>query len=77
MRNPQNSVVMTYESALEELENILRSLQEGQVDIDSLHAKVERAEALLVWCKQRLRSVEGQLNNLSESVQRNNQPPHV
>lgn len=68
---------MTYETALEELENILQSLQESHVDIDSLHGKVERADALLIWCRQRLRTVEEQLRHLSESAQQNNLPPHA
>lgn len=58
---------MTYEAAVSELENILQELQEGQVSMDALNEKVARAEALIAWCRQRLRNVEAQLDQLDNT----------
>ncbi|WP_448518058.1 exodeoxyribonuclease VII small subunit [Rhodoflexus sp.] len=55
---------LTYEKALEELETIYNALENDEVSIDSLSAKVERAYELLRFCKERLRATEVQLEQL-------------
>lgn len=57
---------MTYEQALIELEELLSELQEGATDIDGLEKKVARAAELIAWCRARLRTVEGQLDQLDQ-----------
>ncbi len=65
---------MTYETAVSELENILQELQEGQVSIDALNEKVARAEVLIAWCKDKLRSTASQLEQLDHT---NNHPTNA
>lgn len=62
-----DSSIMTYSEALKELENIMNALREGEVGIDELEAKTQRATELIQWCSTRLRTVEGQLDKISNS----------
>ncbi|MEM9834934.1 MAG: exodeoxyribonuclease VII small subunit [Bacteroidota bacterium] len=55
---------MTYEQALTELEEILTALRTNQLDIDKVEQGVKRASELIHWCRARLRTVEGQLDDL-------------
>jgi exodeoxyribonuclease VII small subunit len=55
---------MTYDEALAELRNILRELQEGQTGLEALGAKVKRAAELVQFCKEKLRSIEEEVENL-------------
>jgi len=52
-----------YASAQAELEELLASLQQPSVAIDSLTEKVARAKELLEWSKQKLRSTEASICN--------------
>jgi len=53
-----------YASAQAELEELLASLQQPSVAIDSLTEKVARAKELLEWSKQKLRSTEASIDQL-------------
>ncbi len=55
---------MTYEEAIQELETILAQLQETPADIDRLHERVARAEALITACRERLRGVESGIEDV-------------
>lgn len=57
---------MTYSAALKELESLLEELRGPAVDLDALEKKVKRASELIVWCRQRLRKVEGSLGELDQ-----------
>ncbi len=54
-----NGEPLPYADAVIELEDILRSLESSSVDIDSLATQVERATALIGYCRTRLATVEG------------------
>ncbi|MEL7161747.1 MAG: exodeoxyribonuclease VII small subunit [Bacteroidota bacterium] len=54
---------MTYAEAIAELESLLDQLQEVPADVDQLHARVARAEALVARCREQLRSVEEKLTD--------------
>lgn len=56
----------TYESALKEISEISRALDEQSVNMDELPQKVKRASELIQWCKKRLRDTEQQLGDLLE-----------
>lgn len=55
---------LTYESAYSELEEILEALQEGEVKLDDLTGKVERASELIKFCKDKLRSTQKSVGEL-------------
>lgn len=56
----------TYESALEELQQITLNLQEGKIGIDELAVQLQRAAELIRFCREKLRSVEKDIEGLFE-----------
>lgn len=55
---------LTYKKALEELLAIQNALENDQVGMDDLAAKVARAYELLRFCRERLRATEAQIEQL-------------
>ncbi|WP_439879555.1 exodeoxyribonuclease VII small subunit [Pontibacter sp. MBLB2868] len=49
---------MTYREATQELEEILRAIENDAVDVDELTQKVQRSSELIKLCKQKLRKAE-------------------
>jgi exodeoxyribonuclease VII small subunit len=47
----------TYEAALRELQTLLQSLEQGDVSIDLLPERLERAQNLLAHCREKLRTI--------------------
>lgn len=45
---------LTYEKAVGEIEEILQKIEQGEMGVDELTKKVERATRLLKWCRERL-----------------------
>ncbi len=60
---------LTYESALQELQGIVSSLQDEAVSMDDLSEKVNRAAELLKFCREKLRETEGQVQGLFDGNQ--------
>lgn len=62
---------MKYEEAMAELNSILRDMQNGQCDIDSLAKMTRRATELLAACRAKLTTTEEELaailNDLTKS----------
>jgi exodeoxyribonuclease VII small subunit len=61
---------MTYTEAIAELETLLAQLQEVPADIDQLHARVARAEAIVASCRAQLRGVEEALAQLNQTTEK-------
>ena len=57
---------MTYQKAVKELEDIVQTLSQGQVDIDQLAERIQRAKELLGFCKERLYKVNAEVNEILE-----------
>ncbi|GAB3831398.1 exodeoxyribonuclease VII small subunit [Pontibacter rugosus] len=49
---------MTYREATQELEEILRAIENDAVDVDELTQKVQRSSQLIKLCKEKLRKAE-------------------
>jgi exodeoxyribonuclease VII small subunit len=58
----------SYTAASEELEQILQQLESGDVDLDALAEKVERAAALLATCRQRLAATAAKVKKITAEV---------
>ncbi len=54
----------SYEEALKELQVIVQQLQQNEIGVDDLAAKVKRAAALIKFCREKLRSTEDEIQNL-------------
>lgn len=57
---------ISYSEALQELEEILRSIESADTDIDTLASKVTRATELIKFCRARLLKVEGEVKEILE-----------
>lgn len=55
---------LSYNEALRELEELLRSIESPSADIDTLAAKVSRATELIKFCRSRLLKVEGEVKEI-------------
>lgn len=49
---------MTYEQAMKRLEQIVKQIEVGEMDIDSLTANLKEAKNLVAFCKDKLTNVE-------------------
>ena len=52
---------LTFDLANAELQQIIADLQNEAVGIDELAARIERARALISFCREKLREVEARL----------------
>lgn len=58
---------MSYRQAMEELESIVKKIEQNEPDVDELNDLVTRAVELVKYCKTRLKSTEEKLKeNLEE-----------
>ena len=57
---------LTYEEALQELQQIVVQLQEDAASVDELSEKVQRAAELIAYCREKLRTTEENLEGLFE-----------
>ena len=57
---------MTYEAAYAELQQILATLQQQEVGLDDLARHLTRARELITYCRERLRAVEEDLEDIFE-----------
>ncbi len=60
---------LTYTEAFDELQQIVRDIEEGEIGVDQLSAKVKRASELIRICKNKLSSTEGDVNKILEELE--------
>lgn len=54
----------TYKEAMQQLEEITRSISSGELDVDQLAAKLKQAKELVEFCKKKLQTVEADVNQI-------------
>lgn len=54
----------TYSEAFEELQTIVREIEQGEILIDELSEKVKRAKSLIAICKSKLTETEKDVSKL-------------
>ena len=52
---------MQYKEAMQQLQSIVRRVESSEVDVDELADSVRRANALILACRQKLRSAESEV----------------
>jgi len=62
----QNKKTISYQRALEELDEILKSLQDETVDIDHLSEKLKRAYELIEICRSKIKSAELEVQKINQ-----------
>lgn len=55
---------MKYEDAVRELEQIVRQMENDELDIDSLGEQLKRAQELIKFCKNRLTKTDGEIKKI-------------
>ena len=60
----RGSLDLTYSDAMKQLEEISRSISSGELDVDQLASKLKQAKELMEFCKQKLQSVEADVNTI-------------
>jgi exodeoxyribonuclease VII small subunit len=63
-----NKKQISYNEALEELEEILEDIQDQKVDVDNLAAKVKQARELINICEQRIKKAEMEVERIKDSL---------
>ena len=54
----------SYEKAIKELNEIVQAIQNEEVDLDDLGEMIVKANKLINLCKQKLRSIEEQIEDI-------------
>jgi exodeoxyribonuclease VII small subunit len=61
---------MSYGEAAARLEEILRKIEEGKVDIDELSGLVAEAAGLVALCRQKIHAADVQVKTITEQLER-------
>ncbi len=61
-----------FAETLEELENILESIEGEEVDIDDLADQVERASVLIATCRQKIEKTQTRIGGVISSLKSDN-----
>ena len=54
---------LTYSEAFVKLEDLVLQLEDGNIQLDKLSAKVKEAKELISICEKKLRKIETEVNN--------------
>ncbi len=61
--------IISFNKAIEELEEILQRIESGALDLDDLTSQVKRASSLLKICNDKLRSTEEELEKIVKDIE--------
>jgi exodeoxyribonuclease VII small subunit len=57
---------ITYQKAVQKLEQIVDRLENGELDIDMMTEQLKEAQHLIKYCKDKLTKADGEINKLLE-----------
>lgn len=60
---------ITYTKSFEELQQIVLEIEQGEISVDELSAKVKRASELIKICKQKLTSTEEDVSKILKELE--------
>ncbi len=60
----------SYSEAAARLEEILKTIEEGEVDIDELSGLVKEAAELVTLCRNKIQAAEVQVKTITEQLER-------
>jgi exodeoxyribonuclease VII small subunit len=60
---------LSYDKAFEELQQIVRDMEEGEIGVDELSVKVKRASELIKICKTKLSSTEEGVSKILKGLE--------
>ena len=60
---------LTYKQAMDEIEAIVKTLEDNKMEVDELSGKVKRAAELIAFCKNQLHQTEEEVENVLKSIE--------
>ena len=60
---------ITYKEAVQEIEDILQKIENDELEVDDLSAKVSRVSELLRFCKNKLHKTEEEVEKILKSIE--------
>ncbi|MCQ2327267.1 MAG: exodeoxyribonuclease VII small subunit [Bacteroidales bacterium] len=60
---------ISYQEAYDELQAIVREIEDNSVSVDILSEKIKRAMFLIDYCKQKLQKIEIDVDKLIEDIE--------
>ena len=61
----------SYKEAITEIEEILRQLENNELDVDQLSEKVKRVSQLVTLCKEKLHNTEEEIDKILKEMDNN------
>ncbi len=58
----------SFNDAAIEIEDILKNIENGELDLDKLSVEVKRASDLIKQCQKKLRSTEDEINSIFKDM---------
>jgi exodeoxyribonuclease VII small subunit len=58
----------SFSEAIIEIEDILRQIESGELDVDKLSVEVKRASELIRQCQKKLRTTEDEINSIFKDL---------
>jgi len=69
MNNEELNVPASYEQAFNELQKIVSEIEQGDITIDMLLPKVQRAAELIKYCRDKLRNTEEEVSKIIKQLE--------
>ena len=60
-------ITLNYNTAFEQLENLVSEIEDKDIQLDTLADKVKRANELVAFCEQKLRGIERDIEHLGQA----------
>ncbi|HEY5471129.1 MAG TPA: exodeoxyribonuclease VII small subunit [Bacteroidales bacterium] len=58
----------SFNEAVADIEDILRNIESGDLDVDKLSVEVKRASELIKQCQKKLRTTEEEINSIFKEL---------
>ena len=62
---------LSYKEAITEIEEILKQLENNELDVDDLSEKVKRVSMLVILCKEKLHHTELEIDKILKEMDNN------
>lgn len=62
---------LSYSEAIEELEEIVKAIEDGNIGVDDLTVKVKRGAVLINFCNEKLTKVDDEVKNVLKTFKDN------
>jgi exodeoxyribonuclease VII small subunit len=67
---------ISYQEAVREIEEIIKKIESGELDVDQLTGQVKRVSYLLDICRNRLKTAEEEIKKIIEGMKEDGEDNH-